>query len=109
MCHLFLYCKELYDLIKIFQEMCIYIFKETGFSLEQLKRLLLFGCYVKIQSCSKYFLNMLLSVYRISVFKRLIAQSRGIDMNIVRLFQHYMRSYFNSLFNQYRFKKIYKK
>ena len=53
MCHLFLYCKELYDIIKIFQEMCIYMFKETGFSLEQLKRLLLFGCYVKIQSCSK--------------------------------------------------------
>ena len=47
---------------------------------------------------------MLLSVYRISVFKRrLIAQSIGIDMNIVRFFQHYMRSYFNSLFNQYRF------
>ena len=37
MCHLFLYCKELYDLIKIFQEMCTYIFKETGFTLEQLK------------------------------------------------------------------------
>ena len=47
---------------------------------------------------------MLLSVYRMSVFKRrLIAQLRGININIVRLFQHYMHSYFNSLFNQYRF------
>ena len=47
---------------------------------------------------------MLLSVYKILVFKlRLLAQSRGININIVRLFQHYMRSYFNSLFNQYRF------
>ena len=89
---------------KKFQQMCIYICKETGFLLEQFKRLLLFGCYVKIQSCSKYFLNMLLSVYRISVFKRrLIAHSRGFNMNIVRLFQHYMRSYFNSLVNQYPF------
>ena len=47
---------------------------------------------------------MLLSVYRISVFKRrLIEQSRGFNINIVKLFQHYMRSYFNSLLNQYRF------
>ena len=35
---------------------------------------------------------MLLSVYRMSVFKRrLIAQLREININIVRLFQHYMR------------------
>ena len=48
-CHLFLYCDELYNLISVINEMCICAFKETGFSLEYLKSLLLFGCYRKIQ------------------------------------------------------------
>ena len=59
---------------------------------------------LKYRVVQNTFLNMLLSVCRISVFKRrLTAHSRGININIVRLFHHYMRSYFNSLFNQYRF------
>ena len=59
-CHIFLYCDELYDLISVFNEICICLFKETGFSLEYLKSLLLFGCYRKIQNCTKEFFNILL-------------------------------------------------
>ena len=104
LCHLFLYCDELYDLISILHEMCIGIFQKTGFSLHQLKRLLLFGCYVKIENCSKEFVNIILSIYRISVFKRrVIAESRGSNINLVCFFKHYMRQFFEYLFNQYRF------
>ena len=37
LCHLFLYCDELQDLIPILHELCIGIFQKTGFSLQQLK------------------------------------------------------------------------
>ena len=46
MCHLFLYCKALYDLINNFQEMCIYIFKETGF-FEKLDYIRVGKCFIK--------------------------------------------------------------
>ena len=101
-CHLFLYCDELYNLISVFNEMCICAFKKTEFSLEYLKSLLLFGCYRKIQNCTKDLFNILLSIYRISVFKRrLIAEQRSVNINIVTFFKHYMRQHFMLLFNHY--------
>ena len=104
MTHLFLYCDELYDLIEIVNEICIYVFKDTGYSPEILKQLLLFGCYFKIQCSTNSFINKLLSIYRMSVFKRrLIAETRGTNINIVKYFKHKMRQYFIILLNQYTY------
>ena len=104
MTHLFLYCDELYDLIEIFNEICIYVFKDTGYSPEILKQLLLFGCYFKIQCSTNSFINKLLSIYRMSVFKRrLIAETRGTNIDIVKYFKHNMRQYFIILLNQYTY------
>ena len=41
MIHLFLYCDELYDLILKVNEICIYMFKDTGYTPELLTKLLL--------------------------------------------------------------------
>ena len=104
LCHLFLYCDELQDLISILHELCIGIFQKTGFSLQQLKELLLFGCHIQIQNCSTEFFNTVLSIYRTTVFKRrTIVAANGKNINLVRCFNFYLRKFFEILLNQYRY------
>ena len=105
MFHLFAFCDELYETIVILKSIFIDVYRE-GYSFNMLISWLMFGFQPNKKIDCEQLLNVILSIYRISVFKRrTIASLQNCNINLVKMFKCYVKHHFKLLWTHYKFRK----
>ena len=106
--HMFVFCDELFECISIMKSLLTDIFKDTGYSFNDLVSYLLFGYQSKRKTPFHSYLNIVLSIYRVAVFKRRsICSLQGKSLNICNLFKAYVRQHFKLLSFHYHAKNCF--
>jgi len=101
--HLFLFCDENQQLVNMMKDVFTYFERDNGFSQEQLAKWLLFGYIDNDSSVYKFFINILLSVYRLSIYKRrCLLIDTNANINIVILFKTMLKTHIGQLRRYYR-------
>ena len=103
MFHMFVFCDELYDTISIFRDLFTNVFREKGFSLNDLISWLLFGFHSTKAGENYDCINILLSIYRLCVYKRrAISSIENKTVNMKIFFKNSVKLFFKILWFHYR-------
>ena len=107
MFHLFAFCDELNDTILILKSIFTDVYKDTGYSLNSFISWLMFGFQPERKTNVQHCIDIILSIYRISVFKRrTIASLQNCNLNLVKLFKCYIKRHFKLLWAHYKFRNL---
>jgi hypothetical protein len=97
--HLFVFCDELERLVKLIKLLLDHVCQRTGYTNMELVSWLLQGYH----SDKKEFVNLLLCIYRLAIFKRRNMSSQGVNsINVVKLFYSLFNTHINLLYSNYK-------